>query len=105
MAQKINPLVTLNRDFTPGDWVKMDGVGFVIYGKVTICGSDGEMRIITSTVVDNRVELQTPVCEMRLVKIEQEEVPQRARLWILSRVSHPPKGPDANPDPRRLTGP
>ena len=77
-------------DFVPGDWMKMEGPGFTIYGKVTARDpKDGQVRMITSTVYDKSRGPRDSSNEIRFVKINKECVPQRARLNVLNRISHP----------------
>lgn len=86
----------------PGDWIKMTAPGFVIYGKVT--GGDpheGQVNIITSSLVNNMAPLKKATAEMSLERISEKDVPNRARLWILNRIVNPP---DATPDPRSPIG-
>jgi len=99
-------MLIVRNDLVKGDWIKMEGTGFVIYGKVTHRDPEsGELQIITSSIANNVNGIAKPSQEMELVKIDQKEVPQRARLWILSRISNPPKGPDADPNSRYLSRP
>lgn len=77
----------MKQDLVPGDWVKMAGPGFIIYGKITMRGPDGEVNMVTSSIVNNAEIKET--MEMRVEKVDQADVPPRARMWILARISQP----------------
>jgi hypothetical protein len=94
LLAKQNTHIDIKNNLVPGDWVKMPGNGFVIYGKVIECGSkNDEIRIVTSSVIGDRPKMMGSRIDMRLEKIDQKDVPDRARLWILARISHPPEEP------------
>jgi len=91
MSDKQEMSISTKHNIIPGDWVKMAGIGFDIYGKVIYRDFEsGQIRIITSSVMNNRSKPKSSPDDMNLVKIDVKEVPQRARLWILSRISNPP---------------
>lgn len=69
-----------------GDWVKLVGNGFIIYGKVV--GHDlkeDQVRIITSTFIQGKPKATEN--QLNVVKIDVKEVPDRARMMILARIS------------------
>jgi hypothetical protein len=71
-----------------GDWVRLTGLNYTIYGKVTNRSPEtGEMQIITS--IPERTKSECASGEMNIVKVDREEVPKKARLWILSREEQP----------------
>ena len=97
----------MKNDFAPNDWIKMVGPGFDIYGKVVARDpKDGQIRIITSTIYNKKMGPENPSNEIRFVRINKEEVPQRARLNVLNRISNPRADPpDTNPYSRRRASP
>ena len=87
--------IVLKSNLMPGDWVKMAGIGFDIYGKVTNRDPQSkQIQIVTSTVVGDRSKIQALSVEMHLEKINMKDVPQKALLWILERIRNPPDAPN-----------
>lgn len=96
----------LTEKIEPGDWILLAGPNFDIYGKVTGRNKqNGQLRIMTSTVYHRAPRNDKPSNEIRFVKIGKDDVPKRSRLYILSRIEHPPEGADTDPDPGRPVRP
>jgi hypothetical protein len=81
-----NYLATMSNNFQPGEWVKMSAPGFVIYGLCIQGAAKGQIRFITSSVVEKQDDLQAGA-ELKMVRVRNKDVPPRCRAWILARAS------------------
>lgn len=76
----------------------MVGAGFTIYGKVTDWNPGSKQaQIVTSTIMEDRSRAQAAPIEMPIEKIEMKDVPEKARSWILARISNPSDPPSKTP--------
>jgi hypothetical protein len=91
----------IKSDLTHGDWVKLSGQGWAIYGKVTVCSDSGQVKIVTSTLINNPKDLKPSGGELQIVKIAATEVPKKAKMWILARISRTDE-PVISPTPAHL---
>ncbi|MHA2085055.1 MAG: hypothetical protein ACYSYU_11405 [Planctomycetota bacterium] len=77
-----------------GDWIHLPGTGFDIYGKIVAADAKtGEIEVVTSTITTNPSKIQPGYGGGRgeFRKIPVKDVPKKARILILSRISNPPK--------------